>query len=94
MITIPGRKRNLFLAVFFSALFLTFSPNVRAADECGVCSAASRSDSLLGSGGIEYLIQQQQGNVSPLIWNLGSALFMIPALVPHPAAVMKIRTQL
>lgn len=61
---IRRNKKNLFLAVFFSAIILSFSLNARA-DECGVCSAASRSDSLLGSGGIEYLIQQQQENASP-----------------------------
>lgn len=64
MITIQRNKINLFLAVLFSAIMLSFACDVRA-DDCSVCSAASRSDSLLGMGGIEYLIEQQQENVSP-----------------------------
>ena len=45
-------------------LILAFSYNSRA-DDCGVCSAPSRSGSLIGMGGIEYLVQQQQEDVSP-----------------------------
>ena len=64
MMTIQRKKINLFLTVLFSALILSFADIARA-DDCSVCSAASRSDSLLGMGGIEYLIEQQQENVSP-----------------------------
>jgi len=64
MITIRGKKINLFSAVLFSVFIVAFAHDARA-EECGVCSAASRSDSLLGMGGIEYLVQQQQEDVSP-----------------------------
>ena len=57
MMAIQRKKINLFLAVLFSALILSFACDARA-DDCSACSAASRSDSLLGMGGIEYLIEQ------------------------------------
>jgi hypothetical protein len=57
-------KLRFFSVVISICLIFAFSNNSRA-DECAVCSGASRSASLIGTGGIEYLMQQQQENVSP-----------------------------
>jgi hypothetical protein len=54
--------RLLFLAVLIPAVMITNS-NSSWADECASCSV--RSDSLIGGGGIEYFVQQQEEDVSP-----------------------------
>jgi hypothetical protein len=55
-------RLRFFSTVITACLILAFSYNSWAAP-CG-CAFSTRSDSLIGQGGIEYLVQQQ-GNVSP-----------------------------
>lgn len=52
----------VFLTVLISAITFFLVPGSRA-DECSTCSV--RSDSLIGGGGFEYLVQQQEADVSP-----------------------------
>lgn len=56
-------KLRFFAGLLAACLILAFSGIALAADDCASC--AVRSDSLIGAGGIEYLVQQQQADVSP-----------------------------
>jgi len=55
-------KVRFFTVLLAACLVFAFWGHALA-DECGSCSV--RSDSLIGAGGIEYLVQQQQAHVSP-----------------------------
>jgi hypothetical protein len=55
-------KLRFLTAVLAACLIPAFWGNSSAA-ECSSCTV--RSDSLIGAGGIEYLVQQQQADISP-----------------------------
>jgi hypothetical protein len=57
-------KLRFFSVVISICMILAFSSNSWA-DGCSACSGSLRSASLIGTGGNEYLMQQQQENVSP-----------------------------
>lgn len=59
------KKRLLVSALVATVMIFAFSHNAHA-DECSACSVSLRSDSMIGAGGIEYLVQQQDADVSPL----------------------------